>query len=118
MNPHRPDPAASVPLRRLRNEARRLGPLTDEPLVLPWSGAVYHILRPTDTDRLLDRAAADPEQNLPYWAELWPSGIAIADAIVARPELFRDRRVLELGSGLGVTAVAALGAGAALIVAD
>ena len=25
------------------------------------------------------RAAGDPEQNLPYWAEIWPSGIALAD---------------------------------------
>ena len=118
MSSHRLDPTTIVPLRRLRNEARRLGPLSEEPLDLPWTGETYHVLRPTDTDRLLDRAAADPEQNLPYWAELWPSGIALADAIAARSALIRDRRVLEVGSGLGVTAVAALRAGAALTVAD
>jgi len=90
----------------------------DERIELPWSECAYRILRPPDMDHLLDRAAADPEQNLPYWAEIWPSGIALADAIARSPERVRGQRVLELGSGLGVTAVAALDAEADLTVAD
>ena len=105
-------------LRRLRNDARRIGRLLDERIALPRSGRSYRILRPPDMDRLLDRAASDPEQNMPYWAEIWPSGIALADAIARSPERVRGRRVLELGSGLGVTAVAALEAEAELTVAD
>ena len=105
-------------LNRLRSEARRIGPLTDERVVLPGSGRVYAIARPTDPDDLLDRAAADPEQNLPYWAEVWPSGVALADAITKEPETIRDKPVLEIGSGLGVTAVAAIQAGAEVVVAD
>ena len=65
------------------------------------------ISRPVDYDRLIDDAAADPEQNLPYWAELWPSGVALAGKITCDPRIVRGRRVLELGCGLGVTAVAA-----------
>jgi len=49
---------------------------------------------------------------------VWPSGIALADAITQTPEFVNGRRVLELGCGLGVTASAALAAGADLIVAD
>ena len=67
---------------------------------------------------MLDRAEGDPEQNLPYWSELWPSGIALAAAINRRPHLLRGQRVLELGGGLGVTATAALEAGARLLVTD
>jgi predicted nicotinamide N-methyase len=76
------------------------------------------IVRPANFDHLLDRASADPEQNLPYWAEIWPSGVALAAAIAREPELFRGQRVLEIGCGLGVTAVAALRAGAELLVTD
>ncbi len=76
------------------------------------------ILRPVDYDRLIDDAAADPEQNLPYWAELWPSGVALAGKIARDPAIVQGRRVLELGCGLGVTAVAALRAGADLLVTD
>ena len=76
------------------------------------------ISRPVDYDRLIDDAAADPEQNLPYWAELWPSGVALAAKIARQPGIVRGRRVLELGCGLGVTAIAALRAGADLLVTD
>jgi predicted nicotinamide N-methyase len=76
------------------------------------------VSRPADYDRLIDDAAADPEQNLPYWTELWPSGIALAAKITRVPEIVRGKRVLELGCGLGVTAIAALRAGADLLVTD
>lgn len=76
------------------------------------------ISRPVDYDRLIDDAAADPEQNLPYWAELWPSGVALAAKIARDPQIVHGRRVLELGCGLGVTAIAALRAGADLLVSD
>ena len=76
------------------------------------------ITRPVDYDRLIDDAAADPEQNLPYWAELWPSGVALAAKIARDPAIVQGRRVLELGCGLGVTAIAAMRAGADLLVTD
>ncbi len=76
------------------------------------------IARPVEFDRLIDEAAADPEQNLPYWAEIWPSGVALAARIARTPEIVSGKRVLELGCGLGVTAVAVLNAGADLLVTD
>ena len=95
-----------------------LGPLDVLDVRLPGSGALYHITRPTDVDRLIDAMANDPEENLPHWAEVWPSGIALADAVLAAPEVVGGRRVLELGCGLGVTAIAALQSGADLTVTD
>lgn len=93
-------------------------PLTHTTISLPWSGQTLRIAHPADIDPLLDAVANDPEQNLPYWAELWPSGIALADAILRHPASVRGFRVLELGCGLGVTAAAALMAGADLTVTD
>ena len=106
------DPTIPARLRRLRAEAAAIGALLEERVALPRTGDAYRIVRPAETDPLLDRVAHDPEQNLPYWAELWPSGVALADAIAARPDRLRDARALELGAGLGVTAIAALRAGA------
>jgi predicted nicotinamide N-methyase len=95
-----------------------IGPLRVERVELPGTTESLLISRPVDFDRLIDDAAADPEQNLPYWAELWPSGVAMAGKITREPAIVRGRRVLELGCGLGVTAVAALRAGADLLVTD
>lgn len=85
---------------------------------LPGCGETLAILKPDDMDRLLDAVEHDPEQNLPYWAEIWPSGVALADEIVAEPHLVAGQRVFEIGSGIGITAAIALRAGAALTVAD
>jgi len=115
-----PGASASDPrLRDLREEIQRqVGALEEIDVLLPRAKRRYLVARPTDTEGLLDRAEGDPEQNLPYWSELWPSGIALADAIAKQPAAVRGRRVLELGTGLGVTAIAALQGGADLLAAD
>ena len=95
-----------------------VGPLRIERVVLPDTAITLEIARPLDDDHLIDDAAADPEQNLPYWAEIWPSGVALAATIARNPDALRGQRVLELGCGLGVTAIAALHAGADLLVTD
>lgn len=97
--------------------ARQLA-LKDVVVALPRSGRHYSILAPSDHDRLLDEAEDDPEQQLPYWAEVWPSGLALADVALARAPELAGRPALELGSGLGITAAAALEAGAALLATD
>ncbi len=103
---------------RRRHAIERLGPLEDVDIQLPRSGVTYRITKPNDIDTLLTIAENDPEENLPYWAALWPSGVALADEILAEPELIQSGRVLELGTGLGVTAMAALSVGADLIISD
>jgi predicted nicotinamide N-methyase len=103
---------------RLHNRLIHKFRLLEQPVPLPQSGLSYAIFQPATFDRLLTAAAQDPEQQLPYWATIWPSGIALADAVLLQQRQFAGRRVLELGSGLGVTASAALAAGAALYVTD
>ena len=101
-----------------RHAIERLGPLEDVTITLPRSGAVYRVTKPVDIDSLLNLAESDPEENLPYWAALWPSGIALADSVLAEPELIRGKRVLEIGTGLGITAIAAVTTGADLTISD
>lgn len=111
-------PGTSGQLAQVQDEAAAVGPLRTDKVAIPGTGAVYDITRPADFDTLLDSAADDPQQNLPYWAELWPSGIALAAHLLLTPEPLTEVRALELGCGLGVTAVAALQRDAALLVTD
>jgi predicted nicotinamide N-methyase len=112
------DSARERRLTRLRTRLEERLVLKEVPVTIPRAGRTYTILAPADHDSLLDEAEADPEQNLPYWAEVWPSGIALADVALARAEELAGRPVLELGSGLGITAAAAIEAGAELLAAD
>lgn len=54
----------------------------------------------------------------PFWAFAWPGGQAMARLLLDRPELARGRRVLSLGCGGGLEAMAALRAGAASVTAN
>ncbi len=89
-------------------------------VTLPISGRRYAIVRPVDVsrERLFEEGRADPDKQMPYWAKVWPSGVALADVVVERAEQVKAARVLELGAGLGVTACAVLQAGGQLMTAD
>ncbi len=97
---------------------RHTGDLVTQDVLVPGIDIPLVVTRPTNTDLLLDQIADDPEQNLPYWAELWPSGIALAAAIAGQPHIVRGRKTVELGSGIGITAAVALAAEADLLATD
>ncbi len=66
------------------------------------------IERVKNLDDLVDQVSDDlfnEDERLPYWAELWPSAIAISRFIAAHPELIGDKSVLELGCGLGLSSL-------------
>jgi predicted nicotinamide N-methyase len=49
----------------------------------------------------------------PYWAFAWPGGQGLARTILDNPGLVAGKRVLDLGAGSAIGAIAALKAGAA-----
>jgi predicted nicotinamide N-methyase len=53
----------------------------------------------------------------PYWAFPWAGGLTLAKHIAMHPETVRDRRVLDLGAGCGLVAIAAAKAGASAVLA-
>jgi predicted nicotinamide N-methyase len=73
--------------------------------------------QPADAAAIARRTATSGAL-LPYWALAWPSGLALAETLLANREAIRGLRALELGCGLGTTASAALACGARLWVAD
>jgi predicted nicotinamide N-methyase len=57
-------------------------------------------------------------QDPPFWAAAWPGGQALARYVLDHPGTVAGRRVLDLGAGSGLVAVAALLAGARAVVAS
>lgn len=65
----------------------------------------------------LDPVTFAEDERLPYWAELWPSAVALADYAAHHLDV-AGRRVLELGCGLGLVGVMAALQGARVLCTD
>ncbi len=79
-------------------------------------GEQFSIVHPSNADSLIDEAAFNKDERLPYWADVWPSSIALARAVRSMPG--EGRTLLELGCGVGLVAAAALRAGFEVTVSD
>jgi predicted nicotinamide N-methyase len=80
------------------------------------AGRTLTLLRQPSADELIDETAFAHEEFLPYWAELWPSGVALAAHVGALD--LRGKRVLELGAGLGLPSLAAAVRGGDVLATD
>lgn len=72
-----------------------------------------------DTNDLLDRLDVDEfnkDERLPYWAEIWPSSIALSEYVCSRN--IYGKNVLELGCGVGVVGIVAALEGAKVLMTD
>jgi predicted nicotinamide N-methyase len=87
-----------------------------EEIVSLRDGGDIRIVRPRDSEDLLEERAFDNEELLPYWAEVWPSSLALARTIGSRS--LRGAHTLELGCGLGLVSIAASRAGARVHATD
>jgi predicted nicotinamide N-methyase len=108
-----------LPVRAAPGPGRRAGrslrtPLIDEKVEL--AGRELTIRRPPSADALIDEEAFADDEFLPYWAELWPSGVALARVVAALD--LTGKRVVELGAGLGLPSLAAALAGAEVLATD
>jgi len=88
--------------------------LVEDRVELP--GLTLSIVRPRSAEALLDEEAFAREEFLPYWAEVWASGVVLA-SVVAEREL-AGSRVLELGCGLALPSLAAALGGAQVLATD
>lgn len=85
----------------------------------------YRILSVTNFDELYDELVSKglqheevADERIPYWAELWPSALGLAQHISAHPHLIKGKYALEIGGGLGLPALVAAALGAIVISTD
>ena len=88
--------------------------------LLQVSGHQIRVTRLANAEALLDDiepVTFAEDERLPYWAELWPSAVALSHFLVRHLDL-EGRRVLELGCGLGLVSVVAALQGARVLCTD
>lgn len=76
----------------------------------------YRITHPAAADALIDEEDFARDERLPYWAELWPSAVALARRV--SKENLAGRRIAELGCGTGLPSMVALARGAGVTATD
>ncbi len=99
-------------------------PSTDHPdlfqqLTVQAAGRTWTLERPADLESLwqsLDEDDPEAEEHIPYWVELWPATLALCDWLT-RQDL-TGRTCLDLGCGLGLSALVASGLGARVVGMD
>jgi len=88
-------------------------------------GLVFHLSLVSNTDELMERLLAKGEQHedvlderIPYWADLWPSAIALSRYLVRQRLVGPGTEVLEIGCGLALPGIVAGRHGARVTLSD
>lgn len=88
--------------------------------VFPFGPHRIRMVCIADPDSLLDQISVEEyqqDERLPYWAELWPSALALARYVWQRAEV-GNQTVLELGCGLGLPGLVAAKKGGRVTLTD
>lgn len=79
----------------------------------------YRVTHPAAADALIDEKEFARDERLPYWADIWPSAVALARSLArCNPEALVGRRVVELGCGVGLPSMIAIAGGARVTSTD
>jgi ETFB lysine methyltransferase len=70
---------------------------------------IFSILKPANADDLIREEDFVKDERLPYWADVWPSSIVLAEKLLDLAGA--GRAALELGCGVGLSTLAATSAG-------
>lgn len=89
---------------------KNTSPTLNESSFLEFSlcGKDWRIERPADLESLwntLDQEEFTEDERLPYWVELWPSSLALASWLQSQSRYISGKKCLDLGCGLGFTAL-------------
>lgn len=73
--------------------------------VIDLPGGPLHIWHPPDIDALIDVAAFEADERIPYWANVWESALVLAEDLASSAG--DGLSLIELGCGLGLPALVA-----------
>ncbi|MCB0630065.1 MAG: hypothetical protein R2824_16835 [Saprospiraceae bacterium] len=89
-------------------------PYPTRPIEVDVLGRAFRILEVADAEALLDELIDRESQEegplddlIPYWAELWPSALGMAQYLLKEQVIRYGETVLELGCGLGLPGIVA-----------
>ncbi|MEF2145048.1 MAG: 50S ribosomal protein L11 methyltransferase [Desulfovibrionaceae bacterium] len=85
------------------------------------AGRDWILERTADMESLwdeMDQAAFGEDERLPYWAEVWPASLLVCLWLEREKNFLRGRRCLDLGCGLGLTALVGAWLGAEVLALD
>lgn len=80
------------------------------------AGREYRLLKPRSSDELINEEDFNRDERLPYWADVWPSALCLAERVAT--EAGQGRRFLELGCGLGYVSAGAAARGFEVLATD
>lgn len=92
----------------------------DRKLDVRAAGRAWRLCASASLEEVWEAMGADDfdEDNIPYWMELWPAGIALAGWLAEKREEIRGRFCLDIGCGLGLTSLAGQWLGARMLAFD
>lgn len=84
--------------------------------VFTIAGREFLLVRPRNADDLITEADYVKDERLPYWADIWPSSMMLAERLLE--EKGEGRSLIELGCGSGLCACAAALSGFDVLATD
>jgi predicted nicotinamide N-methyase len=101
-----------LPSQKLLDELCPFGPVTGCPVIQArTSPAVFALWDAWEKE-------AGQQCPVPFWAVVWPAAQVLARFLLDRPDLVRNREVMEIGCGGAVASIAAAKAGARKVIAN
>lgn len=81
-------------------------------------GRNWILLKPGELESLWDRLGEDGLDRIPYWVELWPASLGLAEWLVFKKREIVSETCLDLGCGMGLTAIVGQWLGANVLGCD
>lgn len=79
------------------------------------AGRRFDLVKPRSPDELISEEDFNRDERLPYWADVWPSALCLAEHIAQLPP---GGRLLELGCGVGYVCAVAAACGFEVVATD
>ena len=74
---------------------------------------------PAEVKAVHDQSAqSDGEVEFPYWTRIWPSAKGMAEYLLEEPHLIQNKRVVELGAGLGLPSFSVAHLAKSVVISD